>query len=102
MEDASNSVFEDTQPIPAAIEEFVVIKNGTTSIVWTWFGLRQTQNKKNIICKLCTQCGVAKGGNTSNLYTHLKIYHVDVYGESMKKRKKLQHPPVPGLKRHEV
>lgn len=61
MEDASNSVFEDTQPIPAAIEEFVVIKNGTTSIVWTWFGLRDTEQKKHNLQVMHAVWGCKRG-----------------------------------------
>ncbi|KAL3976330.1 CD59 antigen [Sarotherodon galilaeus] len=64
-------------------EEVLVKKTGATSVIWNWFGFRQSDTEqKNIICKLCRATVISKTGNTSNLFHHLKTKHILEYQES--------------------
>ncbi|KAL3972567.1 protein-disulfide reductase (glutathione) [Sarotherodon galilaeus] len=68
-------------------EEVLVKKTGATSVIWNWFGFRQSDTEqKNIICKLCRATVISKTGNTSNLFHHLKTKHILEYQESQKLR----------------
>lgn len=55
-------------------------KKGAKSLVWTHFGLPADStgtilNHNISICKHCTTAVSAKGGSTSNMLGHLKLYH---------------------------
>ena len=41
------------------------------------FGLKMTQKEDNkpVVCRLCQLVVLAQDGNTSNLFSHLKIHH---------------------------
>ncbi|XP_028254541.1 uncharacterized protein LOC114431018 [Parambassis ranga] len=50
------------------------------SIVWLYFGLKADEkgrplNSEEVICRLCRKIVLAKGGNTTNLRSHLKRRH---------------------------
>ena len=74
----------------------VVKKRNTTSVVWDYFGLRANpdgsvvQGEANYpMCRSRVKSVPAKGGNTTNLLTHLRDHHPDLYAEaSMKVAKK--------------
>lgn len=56
------------------------------SLVWNCFGLPAKKNgrvlDKNVaICKLCGYPVSRKGGSTSNLKAHLKLYHPSEYAK---------------------
>ncbi|KAJ8354691.1 hypothetical protein SKAU_G00222580 [Synaphobranchus kaupii] len=60
--------------------ESLVSKKGTNSPIWQSFGFVGDENGKpidtdNPICKLCMRSVSARGGNTSNLRTHLIKNH---------------------------
>ncbi|KAJ8290046.1 hypothetical protein GJAV_G00008120 [Gymnothorax javanicus] len=60
--------------------ESLVSKKGANSPVWQCFGFLGDENGKprnmdSPICKLCMKAVLAKGGNTSNLRTHLMKKH---------------------------
>ncbi|KAK7938916.1 hypothetical protein WMY93_002242 [Mugilogobius chulae] len=66
--------------------EFVP-KKGATSVIWSWFGFRPSDLEQNIVfCKTCRRTVVAKGGNTSNLFHHLKQKHNSEYSKAVKAR----------------
>ncbi|XP_069821004.1 E3 SUMO-protein ligase ZBED1-like [Dendropsophus ebraccatus] len=68
-------------------EEVLIRKTGATSVIWTWFGFKESDvEQKNIICKLCRARIIAKMGNTTNLFYHLKTKHVLEYEDSQKLR----------------
>ncbi len=68
-------------------EEELVPKKGAPSVVWNFFGFRKSDNEqKAILCKACRATVVAGGGNTSNLFHHLKMKHAKQYYESQKMR----------------
>ena len=58
-------------------------KKGTTSEVWRHFGLRHKDGviieRDKPVCKYCCTNISAKDGNTTNLYSHLKNKHPNVY-----------------------
>ena len=57
-------------------EPELVAKEGTTSHVWTFFGLNKEEGGSDkAICRLCRKSVLARGGNTSNLVSHLKNHH---------------------------
>ena len=56
----------------------LVKKPNTKSSVWTYFGLEADESDKPLrdkedspVCRACKKSVLAKGGNTSNLLTHL-------------------------------
>ena len=57
----------------------IVDKPNTTSPIWTYFGLGIDSNgkpdKDKTLCRICESPVLSKGGNTSNLFTHLKRHH---------------------------
>ncbi|XP_035288184.1 zinc finger BED domain-containing protein 1-like [Anguilla anguilla] len=63
-----------------ADSESLVSKKGANSSIWQCFGFVGDENGDPLdtdtpICKLCMKSVAAKGGNTSNLRTHLKNNH---------------------------
>ena len=72
------------------MEELMPKKN-TYSAVWTFFGLKKTQKEddESVVCRLCRSVVLARGGNTSNLFSHLKIHHAKEY-TSIEKGKRRQ------------
>ena len=78
---------EAARPTHDEEEEELVPKKGATSVVWNFFGFRKSDNEQNVIlCKECRATVAAGGGNTSNLFHHLKIKHAKQYYESQKMR----------------
>ena len=66
----------------------LVKKPNCKSVVWTYFGLEADDmgiplrdKEDSPICKTCKKAVLAKGGNTSNLLTHLHDHHPDLYSE---------------------
>ncbi len=60
--------------------EELVKKTGATSIIWTWFGFKPSdEQQQNILCRVCGAKVPAKRGNTTNLFYHLKTKHVVEY-----------------------
>ena len=60
----------------------VVKKRYTTSVVWDYFGLRANPDGSVVraeanypMCRSCGKSVPAKGGNTTNLLTHLRDRH---------------------------
>ena len=58
----------------------IVPKENTSSPIWTYFGLKSDDEGKpisndKVICRVCCGSVTAKGGNTSNLFSHLKGHH---------------------------
>ena len=74
----------------------VVKKQNTASVVWDYFGLRANPDGSVVrgeanypACRPCGKSVPAKGGNTTNLLTHLRDHHPDLYAEaSLKVAKK--------------
>ena len=66
----------------------LVKKRNTSSVVWDYFGLKANQDGMLVlsethspVCRLCGRSIPAKGGNTTNLLTHLRECHPDVYAD---------------------
>ncbi|XP_062312234.1 E3 SUMO-protein ligase ZBED1-like [Osmerus eperlanus] len=60
--------------------EELVKKTGATSIIWTWFGFKTSdKQQQTILCKVCGATVLAKKGNTTNLFYHLKTKHATEY-----------------------
>ena len=74
--------------------EELVAKRNTFSPVWAFFGLKKDHedDDKSVICRLCQAVVLAQGGNTRNLFSHLKVHHAREHTsieENMKKDKSL-------------
>ena len=64
----------------ASDDDDLVPKKGATSIVWKWFGYKRSDLQKvPIFCKICEKTVTAKGGNTTNLFHHLKHWLVALH-----------------------
>ena len=75
----------------SAMEELVAKKN-THSPVWAFFGLNKDQedDDESVVCHLWQSIVLVRGGNTPNLFSHLKIQHAKEYAsiENGKKKSK--------------
>ncbi|TRY57992.1 hypothetical protein DNTS_027343, partial [Danionella cerebrum] len=72
---------------PDEVQEELVKKKGGCSIIWNWFGFKISDvNQQTVLCRLCRRVVAAKGGNTSNLFNHLKTVHVREYEDCTKMR----------------
>ncbi|XP_065899760.1 E3 SUMO-protein ligase ZBED1-like [Dysidea avara] len=63
----------------------LVARKNATSPVWTYFGLEKEsdgriKSEDVAVCRKCYQRVRAKGGNTSNLLSHLRIHHPTIHG----------------------
>ena len=57
-------------------EPQLIKKKGTTSQVWTFFGLeKEGTDSDKVICRVCKKYVLAHGGNTSNLVSNLRNNH---------------------------
>ena len=68
----------------------LVKKPKSSSAVWNYFGLEADLNgvplpgkEEKPVCKSYKVNVSAKGGNTSNLFTHLRDHHPDLYAEAV-------------------
>ena len=60
----------------------LVKKTGATSVIWNWFGFKPSdEQQKEILCRVCGATILAKSGNTTNLFYHLKAKHAIEYQE---------------------
>ena len=75
----------------------LVSKEKATSLVWNYFGFEAGEdgkpiNSENAICRIASGCRkkpvLAKGGNTSNLLTHLRRHHPKQYAELIEAQEK--------------
>ena len=65
----------------------LICKPRSKSTVWLYFGLKadekgQPLNSGEAICRLCRKIVLAKGGNTTNLRSHLRRRHRADFFES--------------------
>ena len=74
----------------------VVKKRNTTSVVWDYFGLLANPGGSVVraeanypVCRLYGKSVPAKGSNTTNLLTHLRDRHPDLYAEASPKVAKM-------------
>ena len=58
-------------------------------MVWNYFGLESNENDVPIkekedktVCRACNKTVLAKGGNISNMLTHLHDHHPELYAEA--------------------
>ncbi|XP_019858606.1 PREDICTED: zinc finger BED domain-containing protein 1-like [Amphimedon queenslandica] len=82
---------EDIQDIAST---GLVSKRNTTSFVWQYFGFRpddsgRPREEDRPICKICSKIVISKGGNTSNLLSHIRIKHPEEY-QRLKEEKKVK------------
>ena len=69
----------------------LVKKKNAKSIVWNYFGLKGDKNGNALkehdnrpVCRTCNKSVLCKGGNTSNLFTHLRDHHPTLFKEASK------------------
>ena len=69
----------------------LVKKRNTKSVVWTYFSIKATDGfpieaeQERPLCRSCGRAVLAKGGNTTNLFQHLREHHPDLYAEASPK-----------------
>ncbi len=88
-----------------AMETGLVSKRKTVAPVWVHFGFQadakvQLQDPDHLKCRMCDVVVGAKDGNTSNLYSHLKTRHPEVYIQIEKRpttSKSVRPPGQPSL-----
>lgn len=81
-----------SRSLPFPKYDKIIKKPNTRSPIWDYFGLPATENGdiidlNIIICKLCKNTVLSKGGNTSNMVHHLKIHHPLKYTDYTKSSK---------------
>ena len=69
----------------------LVKKKNAKSIVWNYFGLKGDRNGNALkehddrpVCRICNKSVLCKGGNTSNLFPHLRDHHPTLFKEESK------------------
>ena len=77
---------------PSSNEVQLVPKPNTTSPVWKYFALEidekgKVKNDEEVVCRLCSKEVIAKGSNTSNLISHLRVHHPSQYIDYQKMQK---------------
>ena len=76
----------------------LVDKKNANSAIWNYFGLEIADDgtllEDKPICRVCSKGVAAKGGNTSNLFAHLRKYHPLKYAEC-KSQKQTQSKSMP-------
>ena len=79
--DGSNSS-EMNNELNETSDTLVSISKEGKSSVWTYFGYEANSSEAKegkrpdiVVCRLCKKSVVAKGGNTSNMLSHLKVHH---------------------------
>ena len=67
----------------------LIKKPSTKSVVWNYFGLQTDEDGRILpekedkpVCRACKKAVLAKGGNTTNLLTHLRDHHPELYAEA--------------------
>ncbi len=71
-----------------ASSQSLVRKPHAKSVVWNYFGLQVDEDGKILpeedkpTCRACKKAVSAKGGNTTNLLTHLRDHHPELYAEA--------------------
>ena len=68
-------------------------KDRMKTSAWTHFGVKTAEDGNSVeegiaICLYCKQSVVARNGNTSNLFSHLRTQHPAKYELAMKAKKK--------------
>ena len=68
----------------------LVAKMNTYSPVWAFFGLKKDneEDDDSVICRLCRAIILVQRGNTSNLFSHLKVHHEKEHALIEKSKKK--------------
>ena len=64
-------------------------KKNAKSVVWDYFGIRVGEDglpvpgeEQKPVCRSCGKAVLAKGGNTTNLLTHLRDHHPQLHVEA--------------------
>lgn len=75
----------ETNMTESVTDKELIPKKGGTSVVWNYFGFTLADTEQTaVICKECKKPVISKGGNTSNLFHHLKHQHPCLYQNCMK------------------
>ncbi len=74
--------------------EGLVSKRNTTSFVWQYFGFEPDssglpKDESKPSCKICSKIVVSKGGNTSNLLSHIRSKHPEEF-QKLKEENKIK------------
>jgi hypothetical protein len=65
----------------------LIKKPKCTSVIWQYFGLlKDKPDTDNPVCRTCFKSVSSKGGNTSNLFAHIRDKHPALYPEVLKLR----------------
>ena len=61
--------------------------------MWAFFGLKKDckDDDKSVIGRLCRAVVLAGGGNTTNLFSHLKVHHMKEYASIERTRRTTNH-----------
>ena len=66
-------------------------KKNAKSVVWDYFGIHVGEDglpvpgeEQKAVCRSCGKAVLAKGGNTTNLLTHLRDHHPQLHVEAMR------------------
>ena len=77
---------DDGKDASSSNDDKLIEKQKPKSVVWSFFGYKPNANGKPMdesksVCKICCGEVAVKGGNTTNLFSHLKHRHPKEYSE---------------------
>ena len=83
------NIDEGAQPTTSYPSGSLSRKKNTKSVIWDYFGIRIGDGgipvrgeEQKPVCRSCGKVVLAKGGNTTNLFTHLRDHHPQLHVEA--------------------
>ncbi|KAL2102614.1 hypothetical protein ACEWY4_001782 [Coilia grayii] len=65
----------------------LVPKRNSTSVIWQYFGFSAAdEHQTRVLCKTCRAKIATSNGNTTNLYRHHRVHHVNLHDECIAKK----------------
>ena len=91
--DSGNSDVNNPSSSSISGDTLITKTKSVKSAVWKYFGYKDeaAMKEETAICRICRKAVSVRGGNTSNLISHLKIHHLLKHEEFQKLNAESQH-----------
>ena len=91
--DSDNSDVNNPSSSSTSGDTLITKTKSVKSAVWKYFSYKDeaAMKEETAVCRICCKAVAARGGNTSNLISYLKIYHPLKHEEFQKLNAESQH-----------